>query len=229
MTAPLCLITRPEVQSHAFAAGLADIETLISPVLRIVPLDFDPAIVRDAPGLVFTSANALPFAGPAQGRMAICVGPQTASAALEAGFTVTEGSGDADSLLPLLEARTSWLHIHGRHRSRVLPCHSLAVYDQIAQPLSDAARAAILGEKPLILPLFSPRSAFLLSKYISDTTTTITTVAISAQADAAYEGPVYKRYISPVPNGASMSRMILMLAMTERSCSPWVEAERGGR
>ncbi len=163
MTAPLCLLTRSLAQSQAFAAELPSVECLIAPILRIEALAFDAARVAAAPGLIFTSANAVPFAGAARGRPALVVGPQTALAARAAGFVVQEGPGDALGMLPLLAGREGWLHLHGRHRARALPVEGIAVYDQIAQPLSAAAQAALAGARRLILPLFSPRSAALLS------------------------------------------------------------------
>lgn len=95
MTAPICLLTRPEAQSRDLAADLSGVELVISPILQIVGLPADPAKLAAAPGFVFTSANALPFAGAAAGRPALCVGPQTAAAARASGFDVTEGPGDA--------------------------------------------------------------------------------------------------------------------------------------
>lgn len=229
MTAPLCLLTRPESQSRAFAADLPGVEVLIAPILRIEALDFDAARAADAPGLIFTSVNAVPFAGPARGRPALCVGPQTACAARAAGFSVVEGPGDALGLLPLLKGRESWLHLHGLHRARVLPVAGLAVYDQIAQPLNPAAEAAIRGARPMIVPLFSPRSAGLLADALAKAKAPITTVAISARADAAYDGPASRRLLAASPDRAAMRKVIMSLAGTERSGLPWVETERGGR
>ncbi|MBA4492167.1 uroporphyrinogen-III synthase [Paracoccus sp. S1E-3] len=229
MTAPLCLLTRPLAQSRAFAAEIPEVECLIAPVLRIEGLPFDDARLATAPGLVFTSANAVPFAGPGQGRRALAVGPQTAAAARAAGFAVEEGPGDALGLLPLLDGRRDWLHLHGRHRARVLPVEGIAVYDQVPQPLSDAARAALAAARPLILPLFSPRSAALLSGSVEGAAAAIAAVAISARADAAYRGPASLRIVADRPEGAAMRRAILLLALGERSRTPWVETEWGHR
>ena len=212
MTAPLCLLTRPLAQSVAFAAEMPGVDCLIAPILRIEALPFDATQLAAVPGLIFTSANAVPFAGPGQGRPALVVGPQTATAARAAGFAVEEGPGDALGMLPLLEGRSGWLHLHGRHRARVLPAQGIAVYNQVAQPLSDAARAALAGTRPLILPLFSPRSAELLSDATAAAQAPIATVAISARADEAYQGSAGLRRIADRPEGASMQRVIMSLA-----------------
>lgn len=229
MTAPLCLLTRPVAQSAAFAAELPGVDCLIAPILRIEALPFDAARLAGAPGLIFTSANAVPFAGPGQGRRALVVGPQSAAAAREAGFVVEEGPGDAEGMLPLLEGRADWLHLHGRHRARALPVQGIAVYDQVAQPLSAPARAALAGARPLILPLFSPRSAALLSDAAASAQAPIATVAISARADAAYRGPARLRLLAERPEGVAMARVITSLALGERSRLPWVETQRGHR
>ena len=229
MSAPLCLLTRPEAQSRAFAAELPGIKALIAPILRIEPVDFDRARLQSAPGFVFTSANAVPFAGAAQGRPALCVGTQTAEAARAAGFQVTQGPGDALGLLPLLEGRADWLHLHGLHRARELPVPGMAVYDQVAQPLSDAARNALSQPQPIILPLFSPRSARLLGPPLAGAQASIATVAISAAADAAYDGPANLRRVAAAPERAAMRAAILSLVGTERSSMGWVETERSAR
>ncbi|NHF73728.1 uroporphyrinogen-III synthase [Paracoccus xiamenensis] len=213
MTAPLCLLTRPLAQSESFAAGLPGVDCLIAPILRIEALPFDAALAEGAPGLIFTSANAVPFAGPGNGRQALVVGPQTAVAARAAGFTVEEGPGDAEGMMPLLSGRGDWLHLHGRHRARALPTQGIAVYDQVAQPLSQPARAALAGARPVILPLFSPRSAALLSDAVAGAQAPIATVAISTRADAAYRGPVRLRLIADRPEGAAMQRVVRSLAV----------------
>ena len=209
MTAPLCLLTRPEAQSRDFATALTGVEVLISPILRIEALPLDRQRVASAPGLIFTSANAVGFAGPGDGKPALCVGAQTAEAASAAGYDVITGPGNADGLIPLLKGRGDWLHLHGRHRSQILPVQSLAVYDQIEQPLRAEALAAAQDTRPLILPLFSPRSAALLSKALFRATAPITTIAISSAADAAFLGPVISRIVADKPDRHAMLRAIL--------------------
>ncbi|WBU60388.1 uroporphyrinogen-III synthase [Paracoccus albus] len=229
MTAPLCLLTRPEAQSHDFAAALTGVEVLISPIIRIEALPFDRNRVAAAPGLVFTSANAVGFAGAGDGKPALCVGVQTAEAARVAGYDVITGPGTADGLIPLLKGRGDWLHLRGRHRSQPLPVESLAIYDQIEQPLSPAALAAAQDNRPLILPLFSPRSAALLSRALFRAKAPITTIAISSAADTAFVGPVIGRIVADKPDRQSMLHAILSLRVTERTGLPWVETERGAR
>ncbi|WBU57212.1 uroporphyrinogen-III synthase [Paracoccus sediminicola] len=229
MTAPLCLLTRPEAQSRAFAAELPGVDCLIAPLLRIVAVPFERSQVDAAPGLVFTSAHAVGAAGPGQGRAALCVGPQTAQAAREAGFTVTEGPGDGDGLIPMLRERPGWLHLRGRHVAVQLPVPGIVVYDQLAMPLSEAGQKALDGKRPLILPLFSPRSAALISGPAASAAASIVSVAISARSDAAYRGKSVRRLIAEYPARQAMVDAVMALISLERSGQPWVEAERGGR
>src|SRR5690606_17042324 len=138
-----------------FAADLAhlDLEVLISPVLRIVPVAHDAARLAAARGLVFTSINAVPAAGAGRGRPAICVGPATADAARAAGFDATEGPGDAARMMPMLDGLgQGWLHPHGAHVAKALPVPDMVVYDQLPEPLDAAALAALAGTVPVILP-----------------------------------------------------------------------------
>ncbi|MFV0293111.1 MAG: uroporphyrinogen-III synthase [Paracoccus sp. (in: a-proteobacteria)] len=232
MTAPLCLLTRPKAQSYEFAAELSGIDCLISPVIRIEPVSFDRDLADQAADLVFTSANAVTFAGPGQGRRALCVGPGTAGAAHKAGFDVTTGPGDAGGLIPLLEGRGDWLHLHGRYRARALPVPGLVVYDQVVQELNSAAWDVLAGSRGVILPLFSPRSATLLSNALTQAgmvSAPIAAVAISARADKAYSGPAVLRMIAAQPDRAGMVQAIKAAYSSERSGFPWVEAVRGGR
>ena len=234
MDAPLCLLTRPLEQSNAFAETLGGIRVLVSPILRIAPLLFDRAAVYRAPRVIFTSANAVPLAGPGTGRQALCVGPQTADAARQAGFEVHIGTGDAEGVLNILQSGTlgppaNWLHLHGRHRVKKLPVPGIALYDQIAVRLSDAAQAALSQSGPVILPLFSPRTARLLSAEVGSATAPVVSIAISARADAAYRGPTVRRIVVASPDGDAMRDAILTMHNAERFGLPWVETATDAR
>lgn len=188
---PLLLLTRPQVASERFAGqiGHLGLPVVISPVLRIVEVPHDADRIAQAAGLVFTSENGVRFAGPGAGRPAICVGPRTAEVARAAGFRATSGPGDAERLLPLVQdLGPGWLHLHGVHRARALPLPGMAVYDQQPLPLNGAARAALAGSRPVIVPLFSPRSAAILAQAAGRATAPLWLVPISAAASKAWEG-----------------------------------------
>ncbi|RCW85819.1 uroporphyrinogen-III synthase [Paracoccus lutimaris] len=209
--APVLLLTRPEPASRRFAAEAAHLglETVIAPVLRIVPVAHDTARLAQAQGLVFTSVHAVPWAGPGQGRPAICVGPATAEAARAAGFNVTEGPGDAARMMPLLAGLgEDWLHPHGAHVARQLPVPGMVVYDQMPQPLTDAAHRVLAGSAPVILPLFSPRSAGLLSAQLGQAHAALWLVAISAAAAARWQGRQDRLAVAAIPDAMGVLRAI---------------------
>lgn len=217
---PTLLLTRPEPAARRFAAAAAPLglPVLISPVLRIVPVPHDAGRLAAAEGLVFTSVHAVPAAGAGRGRPAICVGPATAQAAREAGFAVTEGPGDAARMLPLLqELGPGWLHPHGAHVAKVLPVPGVVVYDQLPLELSPAARALLAGPGPVILPLFSPRSARLLAGQAGGARAALWLAPISAAAAAAWSGPAARVAVAPDPDAGGVLAAIETLLGAEQS------------
>ena len=181
MTRPVILLTRPEASSRRMAAILAarfgdSVGFCISPAMDIV---LDPRL-PDLDGirtLVFTSANGVAaYVGAHGPRTLPCytVGDATAHAAEEAGLRATSAGGDAEALIArIIEdgAQGPMLHLRGAHsrgdiaeRLSALGCpvSQAIVYTQHAQPLTAQARALLQSDTPVILPLFSPRSATLL-------------------------------------------------------------------
>lgn len=219
-TTPTLLLTRPEPASRRFAAGLAhpDLPVVIAPVLRIVAVAHDTGRLARARGLVFTSAHAVPAAGAGRGRPAICVGPATAEAARAAGFDVTEGPGDAARMMPLLAGLgDGWLHPHGAHVAKVLPVPGLVVYDQLPQALTEAAMRLLSGSAPVVMPLFSPRSAQLLSARVRDARAPLWLAPISAAARARWDGPAARIQIAEHPDAEGVIRAIETLLDVEQS------------
>ncbi|WP_375687966.1 uroporphyrinogen-III synthase [Pseudooceanicola sp. LIPI14-2-Ac024] len=176
---PVILLTRPAPDAEAFAAMLRDrldgVAVLISPLLRIEPVGDLPGMAG-IDGLIFTSRNGV-RAYAAQGgpaRPCYCVGEGTAEVARAAGMDVLDQAEDAATLLPrIVAARPAgrWLHLHGRHlrmdfgaelRAAGIAAGGRAIYDQRAEPLTDAARDALSGNAPVIAPVFSPRTGKLL-------------------------------------------------------------------
>jgi len=201
MSRPAVLVTRPQAQAERFAARLAErlpeARAVLSPLLAIAPVALE-APMPDARGLIFTSENAVAaFAGQNDRRdlPVWCVGARTAAAALRAGFSrvrsAAAGGGDADALLEqLLRQRPSGplLHLRGAHSrgdladrltAAGLPCSSVVVYDQPALSLTPPAVALLSGDSPVLLPLFSPRSARLFLDAAETVTAPLHPVAIS--------------------------------------------------
>ena len=199
-TVPVLLVTRPREAGARFceacAPRLAPIEPILAPVLEIVPrtAPIDLAGVR---GLIFTSENGVRAFVAAHARRdlpAWCVGAQTAAAARAAGIAAHEAGGDAASLLRLLRAERPagpLLHLRGAHAAADLaeplcaggiPTRAAILYDQEERPLGPQAQAALAGARPVLLPLFSPRSAALLAGAAQSACAPLHPVAISAAA-----------------------------------------------
>lgn len=174
-TGATVLLTRPRAASERFAAEIAErglpAAVVIAPLMEIVPLAAT-AEAAGADGVIFTSANAIGLAGPGRGRPAWCVGARTADVARAAGYDAICAGGCADALVArMTELRPSGriVHLHGRHQrgdvagrltAAGLEVVSCPIYDQKALRPSRTFFDA-LDLSPLVVPLFSPRSAAL--------------------------------------------------------------------
>ena len=198
---PHLILTRPEAVSRRFLAACeamagTPIPSLLSPVMEIRPVEVMLSSVPAA--LVLTSENGAVRAGelglPPLG--AWCVGPRTAAVARDRGFRALEVGPDAEALLATLLARRppgTLLHLRGeqargdlavRLREAGLDASEVVAYRQVALPPTREAQEALAGPGPLVVPLFSPRSAVLLSGWAPQAPLHV--VAISeAVADAA--------------------------------------------
>jgi len=172
---PSLLLTRPQAQSEQFAndlrnAGFAG-EIVISPLMEIqgtgAAVDADSYDVA-----VFTSRNAVDFVQPAP-KPAWCVGDKTAEKARAAGWSARSAGGDVEDLMAAIQAADpegDLIHFRGEHsRGSVVQRLKAAdysvqdciVYRQVSCSLTPRALALLPGETPVIVPLFSPRSAGL--------------------------------------------------------------------
>lgn len=184
-SAPLTfLLTRPAAASLRFAqalresfgpASLVTISPLMQP-LFLKPLLpeglFDALILTSETGAEAArrlSADGIPL--PA---LAFCVGDRTAQAAADAGFDPISADGEATALLRLIQDKKPegrYLYLRGRDaRGNILQqldgynifSREAIVYDQQPCLLTPQATALLAGLAPVVLPLFSPRSADLL-------------------------------------------------------------------
>ncbi len=178
------LLTRPAAQSIRLAQALrsrfgTDHQIVVAPLMA--PVFLHPVLPDIAFGaLILTSetgaeaARRLSAEGCALPTFAYCVGDRTAVSAAAAGFVTLSAGGDASDLLTLIRQsahRGPLLHLRGTDsRGDVaetlvlagIETYQVAVYTQIAQPLPPAAAALLARSDPVIVPLFSPRSARLL-------------------------------------------------------------------
>lgn len=228
--APTVLLTRPAAQSASFAQSLqARVEGLrvvVSPLMATV---FHTVSLPKEPlqGVILTSQTGAEAAGRLRTQLpdlAYCVGDRTAQVAREAGFRVQSAQGDAEALLALIlrEKPQALIHLRGREARGDLAQRLSAagvftqervVYAQDAQPLSDEAVAVLSGKAPVLVPLFSPRSAEILGAAWQGLTThaPLVVVAISqAVAEAAAFCPT-KPVLAAHPDAPSMLDAVLAL------------------
>ncbi len=171
-------MTRPRAASERFVAQLptrvrSRVEVIHSPILEIKPLAV-PVCTTGTKGLIFTSSNAVNAAASAGVRRdlpAYCVGPTTTATAEGAGWDARMVGGTAEELVAgLLQIRPTspLLHLRGEHsRGNIaerltemgITTREQAVYQQLLLPLSPEAKAASEGDRPVIAPIFSPRTA----------------------------------------------------------------------
>lgn len=177
---PGLLITRPATTAAAFAQDVqaqmgSDVDIVISPILTIssIPLTLD---VKQYPTLIFTSAHAVrAVASSTKQRDFICyaVGGATSDCAAREGFNVREGGGTGDALARrIIGDRPSapCLYLRGKHiaydlagtlSSAGIETQEMVVYDQQETDLNPEAIDFLASGRPVILPLFSARSATL--------------------------------------------------------------------
>lgn len=172
------LVTRPAPSGSDFARDLrarlgVRAEVVVAPLMRIEGVGSLPDL-DDVGALVFTSRNGVAAYAARTARRdipAVCVGDATARAAREAGMAAVSAAGAAADLLALITARGAagrYLHVRGDHAAADVAGHLRAagieadeavLYRQVACPLPARAGALLAGHAPVIVPLFSPRSA----------------------------------------------------------------------
>lgn len=173
------LITRPEPQASRFASALRDryadrVDPLLTPLLQPAFLTPDLAAIsfRSVVLTSETGARAAAVLGGLPAR-AYCVGDRTADVATELGFQAHSAAGDAGDLFELLLTQPEhapFLHLRGqdtrgdlvaRLTGAGLCAHDAVVYVQQPVALSQSAIRILSAGGPVIVPLFSPRTASL--------------------------------------------------------------------
>lgn len=226
--APTLLLTRPAPQSQRFAqqlrARLGDVAVVISPLMQT---EFHrPALpARLFQAVIFTSETgveaALPFKHQLPSR-AFCVGNRTAAAARAAGFAAESAAGEVEALAAKI--RTSdihgpLLHLRGADSAGDLPgalaksgieTVSVILYSQNPLALSDEAAALFQHDRPILIPIFSPRSARILAQMLpTGAKAPLLIVAISkAAAMAAQALSPQLLTIAAHPDGENMLQAV---------------------
>lgn len=214
------LLTRPADQGARFADALRErfglrIEITESPL--IAPRLITPTL-PDGPfdAVIFTSETAVQAAQSLTGlpRIAFTVGDRSATAARNAGFAAHSANGDAAALVGLLtQARPGRvLHLHGQHtrgdvvghlRRAGLQAEGVVVYTQEPQPLTPLAQHWLDEAQPVIVPLFSPRTATLFPARRT-ITAPLWLVALSPAVDHAATFAAARRVTAARPDAPAM-------------------------
>lgn len=225
---PPLLLTRPATSSARFATLWqktmgAQSPVIIAPVTKIIPLEHKaPMGVA-----IFTSSNAVACVQQ-DGRLshAWCVGARTAEAASVKGYQTRVASGTADDLVEAILASKDpgpFIHFRGREahgsvtkrlQSNGLTCVEIVVYDQKPVPLSNEALTLLSRSGPVLLPLFSPRSAERLSDALRDQTikADLYVAVLSSQVAQTWRFPSTKSMQSAQsPNAEAMIETLLEL------------------
>ena len=213
---PTLCLTRPLLQSQRFAAQCRDRlgplpDIVISPILRIAFLPV-PDLTKYS-GVIFTSENgARAVRDNSNPIPAYCVGAHTAEIAKLAGFVAYSAGGDVRQLSEMIRRANpngQILHLRGRHQTGNLVAElqgagidadAHIAYEQHEQRLSDAALTLLRGANPVILPLFSVRSAKLVLTQVGPMTESVRVVAISDTVAAACSGRVHDVSIAQSPD-----------------------------
>ena len=203
LSLPRLLLTRPTPGSDRFLAalnarGLPIADAVVSPAMEVVNISDVVELPPDA-AAIFTSRHAVRRARAAPGTRAYCVGEATADEAQRNGFLpITEG-GTADDLLDLLlrdRPTTPLVYCHGRHvrreildplRQAGIRVTGCVVYDQPACEPTVAARALLAGKETVLLPLFSPRTAEIVTDWVADAEAPIQPITLSKAVALAWK------------------------------------------
>lgn len=219
------LLTRPQAQGEGFARKLTHrfgdrVRPVIAPLMSPEYLS-PPAPEGRFAAVVFTSSHGVEGAvrlGLDLPKVAFCVGRSTAAAASAAGLDARSADGNADDLLAAIKHEAPngrILYIRGVDTSGDL-CNalfkngfyavSLQVYLQKPIPFLRESLDLLRRDWPVILPLFSPRSARLFRDAMpSDTRAKLSVVAMSdAVALAAADIPHAALLVARNPDAPGM-------------------------
>ncbi len=222
---PVILITRPQPYGAEFAATLrtqpgGDLPMILSPALRIGAQGTVPDLGAYR-WLIFTSRNGVRYFADASARRDIpvyAVGDATADEARRAGMEAISCGGDARDLIARIiadGARGPMLHLRGAHaaadiagalNAARIEAGEAVLYSQEAAPLTDAARACLMGDVPVIAPVFSPRSAAALFDGARPAAPVVVLAISDAAAGRIPEGAAREVIVADRPDMAAMLR-----------------------
>lgn len=230
--APHVLIIRPNPSAQVFADRLRDnlgkdCAICLSPIMRIEEIVPQRIDVSDYVGFVITSSHAAASAariGAAQGMECYCVGEATAHKARDAGLRVLMTALNADALADRLQnsaIQGKLLYLRGSHvasdlskrlNRAGLETDEEILYRQVDEILTPEALALLQGNAPVILPLFSSRSAALFFEQASVSAPLLVAAISEAVAKHVPSSVATTLRIAEAPTAEAMQHAIVALA-----------------
>ena len=105
----------------------------------------------------------------------------------------------------------------GLREAAELPAEGVVVYDQVAVPPTPEAQAVLAGAAPVLLPLFSPRSARLAAAACAGAAAPLRPLAISAAAASAWGRSGEAAPVAAAPDAAAMEALVRAAVAAEQS------------
>jgi uroporphyrinogen-III synthase len=213
----IVLITRPEPGASETAARIAamGLTPIVAPVLEIRPTPVRPPPREKIAAIVLASGNAIdPLPASFRDLPVLTVGAATARRARDTGFTnVTSANGDAAALVTLVRTRLkagegTLLLAAGRGQSLALAASLRADGYRVTRrvvyaarrvaALPEAARAALLGGRPLTVLFFSTETVrwfvlLVVASGLADTLRGCDAITIGAQVGMALKAVNWAR------------------------------------
>lgn len=235
---PSVLVTRPRAAAERFTADLVQefpaLQVVVSPIMAIIPIGSLPDLGQYQ-GVIFTSSNAVEqFSAARQldGYPCFCVGDTTAAAAQCLGFKVISAGGNSRDLVSLISDLPDTgplVHVRGVHSKGDVAeslsklgrsCDTAIVYDQIEQRLNQQAQRLMERNFPMIIPIFSPRSAQLLIKQMQPSELSHIVAISQAVAEVFAPLPDIKCSVAEAPNYEAMLHRVLELLKNGNPLEP---------
>jgi uroporphyrinogen-III synthase len=232
------LMTRPQEAAKRFVAQLPPVlrtrlNVVYAPLIGIEPIT-DKIDFGDARGLILTSANGVSVAAGLSNRRELpcfCVGETTTRTAQNAGWKAEYAGNNAEGLIETLHRirpAGPLLHLRGKHaRGNVaarlgalgLPTSEQVIYDQPLMPLSEGACRILHGPAPVVVPLFSPRTARQFANNVTGSAPLYLTALSDAVAEPLRSLKYNQLLVASTPDSPAMVRLVKQLA----DDAGWVE------
>lgn len=220
---PTLLLTRPEPQSQRFAVQVRDRFGRDWPILLSALMQirfFAPPIdLSSFAGVIFSSENGVAAAaagGVPAFATCYCVGQRTTAAARAQGWDVALSGADSETLASAIIAAQipgPLLHLHGQHRAGTL-AHTLrsagiqtgsaVIYDQQPRLPTTEAMALLAGTDPVLVPLFSSRSAQLFQQAAASAQAPLWVAALSQAVADTLTLPVARLVVAERPDADAL-------------------------